>query len=688
MPSKALQSRLRALAERHREALSSLIDQGDKRAEQLYRGLAKRAGDSGVWTELREGLADTVQAARAAARSLSDAHFRAELAATIGASNATKIELDAGAVPSADDVAEYVNNAVDATRDDLRDIEDDKRAEAFEHNVYRAKTIIESEATVQYKKSRDALNSCLLALSDDEAEDLGFITANTQAQLNALRAEPVELRDDQNYVAIVGERWDARASACDRCKSADGEVRPIGFSFSQPGPTVHARCQCVRTLWAVLVPWPSKERNAMPHDSTQPGGNAGPGIDRSRLAWFDVQVEVRALKVDEAKRTIRGCVFSDESIDSHGSKIIAKGWKLERFNSNPSMQWNHAWARWSAPAKPEDMLGNGENVHVKGKQLIGDLRFDPPEINPCADMVYRQMLVGTVRNLSVGFAPRKYHYESQGEGQRDLLVIDEAELLEISPVPLGANENAGSGIYGLRGDGVRCELRDLCPPILNTVVDAPASDEPRIDVTNAQPAPDKGAAGAANSVVGDSQAAGAKAGACPESHARESLMDKTILEVFGLKAEAPETEVLAAATRQRDQLASLITLLGADSYDAAVGKFRALASVAAKVPELEKCNADLLAAGEQRDRTDLIREHAAKFTPAELSETGWVKSASLEALRAFCKSAPDRVATTPTTQPAVHPKRELTPEQRKVCKSAGMTEEDFVKALEAEEGGA
>lgn len=823
MPSKALQTRLRVLAERHREALSSLIDQGDTRADHLYREIAVRIGESRVWDTLSRDLLALVQDCRTRAKALSRDHFGAELAATIGAANTAKVELDSGAEPDADDVRGYVENAVAASRRAVSDADDLGKSivEAFEHSVFHAKTIIESEATVQYKKTRDALNSCLLALSDDEAEALGFITATTQAQLNTLAAEPVELRDDQHSIAVLGERWDARASACERCKSADGEIRPIGFSFSQPGPTVHARCQCVRTLWAVLVPWPSsershapacrptsatQERNAMPHDSTQPVGRDDAGIDRAKLAYFDVEVDTRALKVDEQTRTIRGAVASDESIDSHGSKIVAKGWRFTRFANNPVLMWNHAWARYSCPAKPEDMLGNASAAVKKG-QLLSDLRFDTKEVNPCAEMVYQQFKSGTVRMLSVGFYPVKYHYEAQGEGQRDLLVIDEAELLEISVVPIGANANANAGIYGMR-DGIRCELRDLLPPATPPAQQLAQRSEPepgeeqcrgavpykKFPTAEASkwdgPAAEKSirafytdskgnvdwagyrscfawydadkpeafgsykllhcdvvggkvvtvdsgvmAAGAAcmgsrggvnipdadmpavkshlgkhyaefkktapwdakkdasgeggePSVVGDSQAASAQAGACPESHARESLMDKTILEVFGLKAESPETEVLAAATRQRDQLASLITLLGADSFDAAVGKFHALKSVADKVPVLEKRNADLLAAGEQRDRADLIRDHAAKFTPAELSETGWVKSASLETLRTYVKSAPDRVASTPTQQPAVAPRRELTPEQRIVARSFGLSEDEMIKAVEAEEGGA
>lgn len=815
MSSKATQARLRALAERHSEALSALIASGDKRSVDLFAHLAPRAAEAAVWEQLRDGMADLVQAVRSDAHVLSTAHFRAELVAVIGAGNAAKITLESGANPNPSDVAQYIDNAIDATRAMVSGASDDDRREVFTRNAFRAQTIIESEATVAYKVARDSLNGSLLAVSDDDAEKLGFQAAGSQAQLNALAMQPIELRDDQRYIAILGEAWNARAAACDRCRSADGEVRPIGFSFSQPGPTVHARCQCVRTLWAVLVPWPNEERNAMPHDSNRILGDRDTGV-----AWLNVEIDTRALKIDTSKRIIFDCVASDESIDGHGSKIVAKGWKLDRFGANPILMWNHAWARYSVPAKPKDMLGNAP-ARVKAKTLLADLRFDTKEINEQAEMVYQQMLAGTIRQLSVGFRPLKYHYEAQGEGQRDLLVIDEAELLEISVVPLGANENAGTGLFS---------LRDLCPPdpvvpILDTLHDAPAVDVPPVDVTpveckaavpykafplktatkwdgsvaesrvrahctngdkfdwatyrscfawydaakpeafgsykllhtdvvggklttidqgvfaaavvvqggrggvkipdgdmagvkshlgkhykdfgktapwdakkeadasDTQPgtAPDTSVVrGAAQNLqLSDSHAASAETDVCPDHGAQErSLMDKTILEVYGLKADAPETEVLAAATRQRDQLAAFLALSGADNYDAAIGALRALQSTAAKVPELESQLKALADEGTKRDREALIKDNERKFTPHELGPEGWVKDASIDQLRSFIKSAPDRIAAAPTAQPPVTAPKELTPEQRKVCKSAGLTEDQFRNMLNEQEGGA
>jgi len=655
--AKTLASKLRALATKHREELGSLIDAADARAVKAFEDF-----DGSKWGELRDSLIGIVQDGRTESRVLAKVHAISEMSAVIGKANAAKLVLDAGANPKASEIEQYVDNAIDATKAAAQEADEAGRAAVIAHNAYRAKTIVESESTVSYETARKALRDSLLAMDDEDAEALGFRLAQTDDELRSAEGASVELRDDQTRLAIVGERWDARADACTRCASVHGEVRPIGFAFSEPGPTVHAKCQCIRTLWAVLIPLPSKERDAMPHDSAQPAGRGNPGI-----AWLNVDVDTRAIKIDEATRTIRGAIASDESVDSHGSKIVAKGWKLDKYNkSNPILMWNHAWARYSCPAKPKDMLGNAPAA-VKGKQLLCDLRFDTKEINESAEMVYQQMKAGTVRMLSVGFRPLKYHYEAQGEGQRDLLVIDEAELLEISVVPIGANGNANAGLYAMKGEEV-VELRDLCPP----EVPPPAS-------TRSEPE---------TSVVGDSHAAGACAGACPDSHVARTLMDKTILEVFGLKADAPETEVLAAATRQRDQLASLITLLGAKNYDEAVGSYRALQSVAAKVPELEKRGAELEGEIVKRDRDQLIRDHARKFTPHELGDEGWVKSASLPQLQAFIKSAPDRVPAAPTEQRDVPTVRELTDAERKVCKSANLTEDEYRKMLAEQEGGA
>ncbi len=648
MSTKTLQSSLRKLATAHREELSKLSDDANAKATKLFRGLADEHGKEGVWDELLNGVQYLLQSARVAAKDAATRHFQGELAVALGRENAKSVakEVSAGNDPKPEDVGRYVDNAIQFPRVAVESVTEEERGAKFADCANFAHVVIESEATEAYRKAREALNESLSAIPADEAEKLGFKIATKQEDLRAFDASELELREDKQSIALVGERWDARADACEKCRGAHGEIRPMGFGFSQPGPTVHARCQCVRTLWAVMIPWEQEGRAALGASAgtdttmnidTTP--QTGPTIQTRQLAWMDIAIDTRELKVDEATRTISDCVASDESIDSHGSKIIAKGWKLDRFIKNPVLMWNHAASRYSSPAKPEDVLGSCENPRVKWKMLLVDLRFDTKEINEQAEQVFRQMLAKTIRSLSVGFWPLRYHYESQGEGQRELLVIDEAELIEVSVLPIGSNENALSS------------LREMCPPLDSCC----RAEQPKQDSTPAITLAEKAA--------------------CASTQQERSLMDKTILEVLGLKAEAPETDVLATVTRNRDQIATILSLTGADSFDAAVGTVRALQAASKNVPELERQIAELKSAEVARERDALLRDNAAKFTPAEME--GWVKDASLEGLKAFVRTAPDRVKTEPTPEPAQKDAIEVTQEDRVIMSKLGIDEKAY-----------
>ena len=154
-------------------------------------------------------------------------------------------------------------------------------------------------------------------------------------------------------------------------------------------------------------------------------------------------------------------------------------------------------------------------------------------------------------------------------------------------------------------------------------------------------------------------------------------MDKAILEALGLSAEAPETEVLASATRMRDQNAAFLALSGVDSPDAAMGVIRAWQASAARVPELEASVEATRAAEAKRERDSVIERAVAdmKLTPAEVD--GWVKEASIETLRAFLATAPARAKSEPTPQAAPADGIELTAEDRTLMAKLGIDEKTY-----------
>ena len=81
-------------------------------------------------------------------------------------------------------------------------------------------------------------------------------------------------------------------------------------------------------------------------------------------------------------RTIQ-FVFSDESRDAHGTILPVEGWVLDRFNKNGIAFFNHN--SWSSD--PNQAIGNAK-AWVEDRQLVGEIRFEEPELNPLADTIF------------------------------------------------------------------------------------------------------------------------------------------------------------------------------------------------------------------------------------------------------------------------------------------------------------
>jgi HK97 family phage prohead protease len=429
MPLQDKHERLLALSDEHALALAVHVDKFDRSASELYRHIANVSTGSRRFESLRRDLAALVERARTDARNLAVAHVLAELRVIAGA-GVEKLSVPMGADPTPAEVARYIDNAVAAARD--------VEPEEFASTAYRAHTIIESEATNQYQRGRAVANDWLRHLPDAVTEPMGFRIARDPETFRAV--DNVETREADDWISLVGERWNARASACEHCRTVDGELRPFGFSFTLPGPAAHARCQCVRTLWAIAVP-----TNWRAHDMGDKASKQ-PVLGRAYS-----QADIEAREIDEAARIIRGVTASTEALDSHGTIIRAAGWQLDRFAKNPVLLWAHSASSRGAGVQPEDVLGTVGSTEVKGNRLITDLHFSPKGLNPKADLVFEQMRVGIIKGVSVGFMPRKYHFEKAAGSDEDTMIIDEQELVELSVVPIPSNPET-----------LAKELRSLC----------------------------------------------------------------------------------------------------------------------------------------------------------------------------------------------------------------------------------
>lgn len=115
---------------------------------------------------------------------------------------------------------------------------------------------------------------------------------------------------------------------------------------------------------------------------------------------------------------------STSSIDRQGDSIDQSGWELKNFMSNPVILWAHRY--------DELPLGKATLVAVTENGLEIDVVFAEDEANPKAKQVKKLVDEGILNAVSVGFIAK----------ERNGNVITRAELLEVSIVPVPANQDA------------------------------------------------------------------------------------------------------------------------------------------------------------------------------------------------------------------------------------------------------
>ena len=158
-----------------------------------------------------------------------------------------------------------------------------------------------------------------------------------------------------------------------------------------------------------------------------------------------------SLKDEEKSENKIRIVASDESVDRDGDIIRAKGWKIDNYIKNPVMLTSHNWRG--------DVVAKVNNVFVDGDKLVIDgIEFAETD----EGKKYKYLVEnGFIKTVSVGFMPTKVFFTGDNEQIEEMKSLDEewvnknaeklikarrviweAELLEVSFVPIPANPNA------------------------------------------------------------------------------------------------------------------------------------------------------------------------------------------------------------------------------------------------------
>lgn len=141
-------------------------------------------------------------------------------------------------------------------------------------------------------------------------------------------------------------------------------------------------------------------------------------------------------------------VLSDESLNSHGFRVLTSGIDLEQFRKNPVMLYAH----------DDEMLpiGRWTNIRVEGDRLLADAEFDAED--ELANQIGAKVEKGYINCCSIGFVVTATTSDPvlMLPGQK-WDTVSGCKLLECSICAIGSNYNA-MRLYDERGK--RMELSD------------------------------------------------------------------------------------------------------------------------------------------------------------------------------------------------------------------------------------
>ncbi len=154
--------------------------------------------------------------------------------------------------------------------------------------------------------------------------------------------------------------------------------------------------------------------------------------------------EFRGIPEDVEKTRTVEFILSTESKDRHGTVLSIDGWDLKKYNRNPIVGYQHDvyGDNFFKSPDPDSVIGIGK-VWIDDKKLIGSVTFEPPEVNALAEKIFRKVLFGSLRAVSVGFLPTEKGKYMNGDGpDGGTYYYGKRELLEFSIVNIPSNADA------------------------------------------------------------------------------------------------------------------------------------------------------------------------------------------------------------------------------------------------------
>lgn len=165
---------------------------------------------------------------------------------------------------------------------------------------------------------------------------------------------------------------------------------------------------------------------------------------------FTAQIDKETV---ESTRKITFVIAAEATGREHRNKFVYdwSNWNLDKFNSNPIVGYQHNvyGDNMCLAPNPDDVIAKataGIDTFQGRKVLVSDATFEPAEINPTAEKVFRKIQFGSLNASSVGVMPigeiKKEIYKNDAGKSDYTLNFQGQELLEWSVVQIPADPAA------------------------------------------------------------------------------------------------------------------------------------------------------------------------------------------------------------------------------------------------------
>jgi hypothetical protein len=172
-------------------------------------------------------------------------------------------------------------------------------------------------------------------------------------------------------------------------------------------------------------------------------------MPKNKIFGFGTRGDIPA---DAEEKRIIPFVLSTYNKDRHGTVLNQDNWMLDNYRKNPVVAYQHTLSGgMCTDPNPDYVIGKSVSLDLEGtgldRKLIAAAEFEPADVNPLAEKVFRKLLFGSLSRSSVGFLQIGEGHYGEGDEARDqaneTYYFAGQELLEWSVVNLPSNPHAG-----------------------------------------------------------------------------------------------------------------------------------------------------------------------------------------------------------------------------------------------------